>query len=272
MTWLLSLLDGRSVSWRDVLDIAIIAVVLYQVLLMIRGTRAAQMVLTSAALVALFYLSEFLGLETVNWLIRFLAPYVVFALIVLFQADIRRALTLVGRAPFLRRLARLRNSSQETVEEIVVAASLLAARRLGGIIVVERQIGLRNYMEGGIPLDARVTYDLLTCIFQKESSLHDGAVIIQGERIAAAACVLPLAVQSAAGTALGTRHRAAMGITEENDAVAVVVSEETGQIALALKGGLERGLTPDGLRSRLTELLGPGRVAVSRMDEEAGTA
>lgn len=267
MTWLTSLLEGRTVSWRDLVDIGIVAILLYQVLLLIRGTRAAQMVLTSAFIVALFYLSEFLGLETVNWLIRFLAPYVVFALIVLFQADIRRALTLVGRVPFLRRLARFRNS-METVEEIVVAAAALSAKRIGGIIVIERQIGLRNYMEGGIPLDARVTYDLLSCIFQKESSLHDGAVIIQGERIAAAACVLPLSVNPAVAKTLGTRHRAAIGITEENDAVAVVCSEETGIISIALKGALERELTPDLLRERLTALLRAGSLAAPATDEE----
>ncbi|MGE0393400.1 MAG: diadenylate cyclase CdaA [Vicinamibacterales bacterium] len=267
MTWLTSLLEGRTVSWRDLVDIGIVAVLLYQVLLLIRGTRAAQMVLTSAAIVALFYLSEFLGLETVNWLIRFLVPYVVFALIVLFQADIRRALTLVGRMPFLRRLARFRNS-METVEEIVVAAAGLSAKRLGGIIVIERQIGLRNYMEGGIPLDARVTYDLLSCIFLKESSLHDGAVIIQGERIAAAACVLPLSVNPAVAKTLGTRHRAAIGITEENDSVAVVCSEETGVISIALKGTLERDFTADTLRDRLTALLRSGSSAAPAVDEE----
>lgn len=270
VAWLLSLLEGRTVTWRDLADIAVIAVLLYQALLLIRGTRAAQMVLTSAFIVGLFYLSEYLGLETVNWLIRFLAPYVVFALIVLFQADIRRALTLVGRAPFLRRLARFQNSV-ETVEEIVVAATSLAARRIGGIIVVERQIGLRNYMEGGIPLDARVTYDLLTCIFQKDSALHDGAVIIQGERIASAASVLPLSVNPAVAKSLGTRHRAALGITEENDSVAVVISEETGTISVALKGSLERGFTTETLRARLTDLLSPGRVAMRRGDEDAET-
>jgi len=269
MTWLSSLLEGRTVSWRDLVDIGIVAILLYQVLLLIRGTRAAQMVLTSAFIVALFYLSEFLGLETINWLIRFLVPYVVFALIVLFQADIRRALTLVGRVPFLRRLARFRNS-METVEEIVVAATALCAKRIGGIIVIERQIGLRNYMEGGIPLDARVTYDLLNCIFQKESSLHDGAVIIQGERIAAAACVLPLSVNPAVAKTLGTRHRAALGITEENDSVVVVCSEETGVISIAHKGAFERDLTPDQLRDRLTALLRPGSLAAGGAIDEEG--
>ena len=136
MTWLLSLLQERPVSWRDLVDVGILAVLLYQVLVMIRRTRAAQMVLTSGFILALFYVSEYLGLETVNWLIRFLAPYVVFALIVLFQADIRRALTLVGRAPFVRRLARFQNSV-ESVEELVVAATTRAAKRIGAIVVAE---------------------------------------------------------------------------------------------------------------------------------------
>ena len=267
MTWLPSLLQERPVSWRDLVDVGILAVLLYQVLVMIRRTRAAQMVLTSGFILALFYVSEYLGLETVNWLIRFLAPYVVFALIVLFQADIRRALTLVGRAPFVRRLARFQNSV-ESVEELVVAATTLAAKRIGAIVVAERQIGLRNYMEGGIPLDAYVTYDLLHCIFQKESPLHDGAVIVQGERIAAAACVLPLSVNPAVARTLGTRHRAALGITEENDSVAIVVSEETGLISIAVKGNLERGLTPEQLRLRLTDLLSPGRAPLVRPEED----
>jgi diadenylate cyclase len=267
MNWLLSLVQGRTVSWRDFVDIGIIAVLLFQVMVLIRGTRAAQMVLTSGFILALFYLSEYLRLETVNWLVRFMAPYVVFALIVLFQADIRRALTLVGRAPFLRRLARLQNSV-ETVEELVVAATSLAAKRFGGIVVVERQIGLRNYMEAGISLDAHVTYDLLDCIFQPKSSLHDGAVIVQGERIAAAACVLPLSVNPSVAKTLGTRHRAALGITEENDSVAIVVSEGTGLISIAVKGELERGLSPDELRDRLIDLLSPGRRSSVHADKE----
>jgi diadenylate cyclase len=255
LTDLLQLLRRPSISGWDLLDIAVVAVLIYELLLLIRGTRAMQMALSGAFLIALFFVSEWLDLETVNWLIRNLATYVVFAIIVLFQADIRRALAHFGRGPFFKYFERA-SSDDETLEELVVAASTLAARKIGAIIVVERQIGLRNYIEGGIPLDALVTYDLLASIFNTGSPLHDGAVIVQGERVAAAACFLPLSVNPRVSRELGTRHRAALGITEENDAVAIVVSEESGAISLAIGGGLERGLSVDALQRRLQALLG----------------
>jgi diadenylate cyclase len=255
LTDLLQLLRRPSITGWDLLDIAVVAVLIYELLLLIRGTRAMQMALSGAFLIALFFLSEWLDLETVNWLIRNLATYVVFAIIVLFQADIRRALAHFGRAQFFKYFERA-SSDDETLEELVVAASTLAARHIGAIIVVERQIGLRNYIEGGIPLDALVTYDLLASIFNTGSPLHDGAVIVQGDRVAAAACFLPLSVNPRVSRELGTRHRAALGITEENDAVAIVVSEETGVISLAIGGGLERGLSVDVLQRRLQSLLG----------------
>jgi len=247
-----------AIAWWDVIDIAIVSFLVYELLLLMRGTRAAQMALSGGFIVGLFFASQWLELETVNWLIRNLAPYVVFAIIVLFQADIRRALAHFGRAPFFRYFER-QQSADETIEELVVAAGSLAARRIGAIIVVERHIGLRNYIEGGIPLEATVTYDLLGSIFQPGSPLHDGAVIVQGDRIAAAACFLPLSVNPLVSRDLGTRHRAALGLTEENDALAIVVSEETGNISLALAGGIERSLTPERLRERLRELLGGRR-------------
>jgi diadenylate cyclase len=255
LTDLLQLLRRPSISGWDLLDIAVVAVLIYELLLLIRGTRAMQMALSGAFLIALFFVSEWLDLETVNWLIRNLATYVVFAIIVLFQADIRRALAHFGRAQFFKYFERA-SSDDETLEELVVAASTLAARKIGAIIVVERQIGLRNYIEGGIPLDALVTYDLLASIFNTGSPLHDGAVIVQGERVAAAACFLPLSVNPRVSRELGTRHRAALGITEENDAVAIVVSEESGAISLAIGGGLERGLSIEALQRRLQALLG----------------
>jgi diadenylate cyclase len=255
LTDLLQVLRRPSISGWDLLDIAVVAVLIYELLLLIRGTRAMQMALSGAFLIALFFLSVWLDLETVNWLIRNLASYVVFAIIVLFQADIRRALAHFGRAQFFKYFERA-SSDDETLEELVVAASTLAARHIGAIIVVERQIGLRNYIEGGIPLDALVTYDLLASIFNTGSPLHDGAVIVQGDRVAAAACFLPLSVNPRVSRELGTRHRAALGITEENDAVAIVVSEETGAISLAIGGGLERGLSVDALQRRLQSLLG----------------
>ena len=213
------------------------------------------MALSGGFLIGLFFLSRWLQLETVNWIIRSLAAYVVIAIVVLFQSDIRRGLAHLGRAPFLRYFDRSRRTD-ETLEEIVVTASNLAAKRTGALIVIERQIGLRNYIEGGIPLDAVITYDLMASIFHTSSPLHDGAVIVQGDRIAAAACFLPLSVNPKVSRELGTRHRAAIGLTEENDAAVIVVSEESGVISLALDGGLERGLTPDALRIKLRSLLG----------------
>ena len=146
-------------------------------------------------------------------------------------------------------------AADETIEEVVVAATMLSAQKVGAIIAIEREIGLRNYIESGIPLDATLTYDLLVTIFQPGSPLHDGAVIIQEDRVAAAACFLPLTVNPRVSRELGTRHRAAIGLTEEGDAVAVVVSEETGMIALALDGQIDRGLTADQLRDRLRTLI-----------------
>jgi diadenylate cyclase len=266
--FLSQLLRRPAVTSWDLLDIALVSILIYELLLLIRGTRAAQMAFSAVFLIALYFLSQWLQLETVNWVIRNLAAYVVFAIIVLFQADIRRALAHFGRAPFFRYLERA-SSRDETIEEVVYAATALSSRdpHVGAIIVFERQIGLRNYIEGGIPVDATVTYDLLATIFHPGSALHDGAVIIQGDRIAAAACFLPLSVNPHVSRDLGTRHRAALGITEENDAVAVVVSEETGTISLVLDGKLERGVAGEALRLRLRALLGIRRQRADRAAE-----
>ncbi|MDP1572506.1 MAG: diadenylate cyclase CdaA [Vicinamibacterales bacterium] len=266
MDWLTELLQRPPITWWDVLDIMIVSIVVYELLKLMRGTHAVQLAIGLTFVTGLFYVSRGLQLETVNWLIRNIVGYVVFAAIVLFQADIRRALVLFGRAPFFRYLERT-ESDDDTIEEIVVAVSTLAARRIGAIVVLERQIGLRHFIESGIPLDARVTYDLLVSIFQPSSPLHDGAVILQGSRVAAAACFLPLTVNPRLTRDLGSRHRAAIGVTEENDAVALVVSEETGGISLVLDGDIERDLGPEQLRARLRTLVVRRRSAASR---EAG--
>ena len=248
MNWLNGLFTREPIGWRDVLDIAIVAILIYEVLKLIRGTRAAQMVAGAGLMVGLLFLSQVAHLETVNWIIRNAVGYVVFAAIVLFQSDIRRALAHFGRAPFFRLLAK-GHAAEEALEEIVVAAGMLSKDRVGAIIAIEREIGLRNYIEGGIPLT----------IFNTQSPLHDGAVIVQDDRIAAAACFLPLTVNPRLSRELGSRHRAAIGLTEENDSVAVVVSEESGKISLVLDGGIERGLNQDELRTRLRRLVAYGR-------------
>lgn len=262
MTDLLRTFSRAPITWWDVVDIAIVSVLIYEFLKLIRGTRAVQMAVGTLLLVVLFYVSQIAPLQTVNWLIRNLFVYIVFAAIVVFQADIRRALAHFGRAPFFRYFTKS-ETGDETIEEIVVAASMLAAHRIGAIVAIEREIGLRNYVESGIPLDAALTYDLLVAIFQPGSPLHDGAVIVQEGRIAAAACFLPLTVNPRLSRDLGSRHRAAIGLTEECDAVAVVVSEETGQISLALDGQIERNLDADRLRARLESLLLAGRLSAT---------
>ena len=262
--YLTNLLRRPPVGWWDLLDIAIVSFIFYEFLKLIRGTRAVQMAAGSLLIVGLFYLSRLVPLQTVNWMIRNMLVYVAFAAIVIFQSDIRRALAHFGQAPFFRYFNR-QEAANETIEELVVAATMLSSQRTGAIIAIEREIGLRNYIESGIPIDATLTYDLLVTIFQTGSPLHDGAVIVQEDRIAAAACFLPLSVNPRVSRELGTRHRAAIGLTEENDAVAIVVSEERGHIGLAMNGRIERGLSADDLRERLgtfvTGRRGSGRVA-----------
>jgi diadenylate cyclase len=254
MDWITTLLRRPPIGWWDLADILIVSVLIYEGLKLIRGTRAVQMGVGAGVLVALFYGSRWGQLETVNWLIRHLLGYIVFAAIVLFQSDIRRALAHLGRGPFFRYFA-TPESAGESIEELVVATGMLASQRIGAIIAIERQIGLRNYIEGGIPLDARLSYDLVVSIFQPSSPLHDGAVIVQDDRVAAAACFLPLTVNPKLGKELGSRHRAAIGLTEENDSVSIVVSEESGSISLVADGQIERDLTAADLRIRLRSLV-----------------
>lgn len=237
---------------RGALDILIIAVLIYYILKLLRGTRAVQMLVAIALLVLFYRGAQWARLEMVEWLLTTLLPYVAIALIVLFQPEIRRALSRVGRN--LSALKFTSHNPKSLYDDIVMAAEYFSQNRVGALIVVERESGLRTYIESGIPLDARLSYDLLLAIFRPGSPLHDGAVIIQGSRVAAAACFLPLSLNPAISKHLGTRHRAAIGITEESDAVVVLVSEQTGAISFAVGGKIETGLTADELGARLGEL------------------
>src|SRR5712692_11412660 len=236
----------------SVIDIILVAVIIYEFLMLIRGTRAAPMLVGVAVLALAFYLARVGELTTLNWLISTLLPYVVFTLIVVFQSEIRHALARLGsRLTF----SRTSSSEADAYDDIVMAANLFSQNQTGALIVIEREIGLRTYIESGVPLDARLSYDLLATIFRPSAPLHDGAVIVQNDRIAAAACFLPLSMNPVLSSQLGTRHRAGIGVTEETDAIAVIVSEETGAISLALGGKIERDLTVEQLRERLgTEL------------------
>jgi diadenylate cyclase len=205
-----------------------------------------------AALGLAFYFARLGELRTLNWLLSTLLPYVVFALIVVFQVEIRHGLANLGS-----RISLMRSSSSvaDVYDDIVLAANLFSQNQTGALIVIEREIGLRTYIESGVSLDARLSYDLLATLFRPSAPLHDGAVIVQRDRIAAAACFLPLSMNPVLSTQLGTRHRAAIGITEETDAVAVIISEETGTISIAVAGSIERDLSVERLRERLSVLL-----------------
>ncbi len=236
-------------TWTAVLDIVVVAVIIYQLLVFIKGTRAVQMALGLALIVVFFYFSRWIALETVSWMLTNILPYFVFVIIVIFQHEIRRALVRFGQAPLFGGFSTINRN--EFYDEIVLAVRTLTTNQTGALIVIERDIGLKTYIESGIALDAALSYDLLVSIFNPSVPLHDGAVIIQNRRIAAGACFLPLTVKPRLSKELGTRHRAAIGVTEETDAVAIVVSEETGAISFAHDGEMERYLDPDTLRQRL---------------------
>ena len=238
-------------SVTNVIDILLVAFVIYQFLMLVRGTRAAPMLVGVAAVGIGFYIARLGELTTLNWLLSTLLPYVVFALIVVFQAEIRHTLANLGSRLTFSRVG----SESDAYDDIVLAANLFSQNQTGALIVIEREIGLRTYIESGVPLDARISYDLLATVFRPSAPLHDGAVIVQKDRIAAAACFLPLSLNPVLSTQMGTRHRAGIGITEETDAIAVVVSEETGAISLAVAGNIERDLTVEQLRERLSALL-----------------
>ncbi len=242
-----------EVSVVSIIDVLVVAFLIYEFLVLIKGTRAAPMLAGAAVLGVAFYLAHVIELKTVNWLVSTLLPYAIFALIVVFQGEIRQALAKLGRKLTLARISPA--AASEAYDDIVLAANLFSQNQTGALIVIEREIGLRTYIESGVPLDATLSYDLLATIFRPSAPLHDGAAIIRGDRIAAAACFLPLSMNPVLSTQLGTRHRAGIGITEETDAIAVIVSEETGAISLAVGGNIERDITVEYLRERLSELL-----------------
>lgn len=234
------------------IDILLVAIVIYEFLALIRGTRAA-LILIGLSIVALaFYVSRLGELVTLNWLISRALPYAVFALIVIFVPEIRQALARLGRRMTLARSAA---AEADAYDDIALAANLFSQNQTGALIVIQREIGLRTYIESGVALDAHLSYDLLATLFRPSAPLHDGAAIIQGDRVAAAACFLPLSMNPVLSTQLGTRHRAAIGITEETDAISIIVSEETGSISLAVAGTIERDLTVEQLRERMSKLL-----------------
>lgn len=240
---------AELLTWNDLVDIAVVTIVIYNFLLLIRGTRAVQMLVGLLVVVGVYQAAKFARLRTLETIIESFFLFLPFAIIVLFQDQIRRALAGFAHNPLFGR--GLRHRIDPVLNEVVLAATTMATRKIGALIVFERQQGLRNYIENGIRLDAAVSYDLLLNLFTPETPLHDGAVIVQGDRLAAAACFLPLTTDPEVSSELGSRHRAALGISEETDALAIVVSEETGRIAIAVEGRLERNVEPKSLRATL---------------------
>jgi diadenylate cyclase len=248
----LTLPDIPPLSITAAIDIVIVAILVYQFLLIIRGRRAVHVLLGVCVLGLIYAAAVWAKLELLHTILATLAPYTAIALIVMFQAELRRALARLGRRPFLG-VSQLER--RELSQEVVLAVGRLSQTKVGALIVIERKIGLRTFIESGVSLDAQVSRDLLCSIFHPGGTLHDGAVIIQGDRISAAACFLPLTTNPLLVTELGTRHRAALGISEESDCIAIVASEETGKVSVAAFGEIEIDVPLERVEHMLSERL-----------------
>src|SRR5438105_1436582 len=255
---------------RSLVDVVLVFFFVYGVLKLLRGTRAATMAAALAVLGFLYWLSVNQRLTTLEFVLRGALFYIGFAIIVLFQAEMRRGLITFGNR--FRLPSRRRGQFGQTIyDEIVLAATSLASTKTGALIVIERNVGLRTNVDAGVKLDAELSYDLLVSIFNPESPLHDGAIIVRGDRIAAASCFLPLSLNPQLSKDLGTRHRAALGVTEDSDAVAIVVSEETGLISFVSAGRIKRALDATRLRSAIFQTI-EGREYPSRTNNPARLA
>jgi diadenylate cyclase len=262
---------GRLSEPRNIADIILVFLLVYAVLKLVRGTRAAPMAAAIGVFALLYWLAIKQDLATLAFILRGGLLYIGVAIIVLFQNEIRQALITFGnrfRMPLTRR--QLGQFGEGVYDEVVLAATTLASTKTGALIVIERNIGLKNIIDGGVKLDAELSYDLLVSIFNTESPLHDGAVVVRRHRVAAASCFLPLTLNPRLSRDLGTRHRAALGVTEDTDAVAVVVSEESGLISIVQRGEIKRGLDAPRLRAAISEALevSPKREKAKQMEKQ----
>jgi len=250
----------QKVGWVEVIDVLIVAVILYQLLKLVRGTRAAELIVGIVLLSLVGVIASTLNLILLSWLFRNAAPFVVIAVIVLFQPELRRALDQVGRLSHLNlQLSQFNPQAfNRGVAEAIRAAERLSARKTGALIVFEREVGLEDYATTGVRINGELTAEFLQTIFFPNSPLHDGAVIVRGNVIVAAGCLLPMPEErTRAAERLGTRHRAAIGLSQVSDAIVLVVSEETGSISVVEDGKINRNLDADGLRTRLVGSLQP---------------
>lgn len=235
--------------WRPLLEILVLWGVIYWTLVLIQGTRAVQVLRGLVVVLLFFFLTQQLGLHALSWALAKLLAIGVIAFLIIFQPELRRGLAQLGRGRFIGMILR-----EEVIGEIVEAAGGLSRRRVGMLIAIERQVGLKLYVDGGVTVDGRVSNELLQTIFTPHAPLHDGGVVIQNDHIASCGSLFPLTQNTQVSKTLGTRHRAALGLSEETDAICVVVSEETGQISVAAEGRLELGLSPTQLHERLRQL------------------
>jgi len=245
----------RQIRWQDLLDIGIIAFLVYRALHIVRGSRAMQMIIGLAVILVAYVSSRALELFTLNWILDNFLASIILVIIVIFQSDIRRALTQVGTAPRFTQAERMVQRREDIIEEVAQAAVAMAAKHVGALIVFEREVGLNEYMEIGTRLDARVSRELLESVFLPHSPIHDGALVIQNGRVTAVRCLLPLSTNPHLKQSWGTRHRAALGVTEETDAVAVVISEQEGAVTLVVAGNVTENVDGTRLRSALHDLI-----------------
>ena len=242
----------------DILDILLVAFIIYRIILLIKGTRAVQMLVGLAVLLLVYVGSQLGGLYTLNWILDNFLSSIILVIVVIFQNDIRRALIHVGRNPFFADLTF--REETKVIDELVKGFVALSQKRLGALVVIERETGINDFLEVGVEIDAKPSGELIHSIFHPSSPIHDEAMVIQGGRITRAGCFLPLTQNPNISQRLGTRHRAAIGLTELVDAVVIVVSEETGRIAVVVGGKMTRELEATTLKKVLKRLLEPRRV------------
>ena len=240
------------IRWQDVVDIAIVSFLIYWIIILVKGTKAVQMIFGLALIIVAFIISRKGELLTLHWILNSFLSSIILVIIVIFQNDIRRALTTFGKNPFFTGIGFAEES--HFFDELIRASVSLAGKKIGALIVFERNTGLREYIEGGTDLEAKVSKELIETIFTPLSPLHDGAVIIRDGKIAAAGCLLPLSMDSEITSDMGTRHRAAIGLTKETDAAVIIISEETGTMSLALDGRITRNLDAPALGKILQRL------------------
>ncbi len=244
----------QSIRWQDILDILLVAFIIYRTFLFIKGTRAVQIIIGFIIVLFVFYFSKKFELFTIGWILNNFVGSIILVIVVIFQNDIRRILLAIGRSPFLKKISYVRETF--FYDELTNACIAMGQKKTGALIVIERDIGLEEFMEVGVMLDSEVNSELIISIFQKTSPLHDGAIIIREGKIRAAGCILPLALKGDIDKRFGTRHRAAIGITEVTDAFVIVVSEESGRLSHAAGGDIVTGINGDELKSELRRHLG----------------